>query len=166
MGTDILTLLRRDHEDLDKGLITLLDRSRSIGQIRTALDGVRLGLTAHAEAEDIVFSIAIQRSQERPRLTEVVADAAEAHRKQEMALAALVCTPLGTKEWFQRGAGLREMVHSHARYEEASVLPAIRDLAPEVYPGLAGKFATERLRQLSMLVPSAPVYIADLARAV
>lgn len=158
MGTDILTLLRRDHEDLDKGLVTLLDRSRSIGQIRTALDGVRLGLTAHAEAEDIVFSIA--------RLTEVVAGATEAHRKQEMALAALVCTPLGTKEWYQRGAGLREMVHAHASYEETSVLPAIRELAPDIYPGLAGKFATERLRQLSMLVPSAPVYIADLARAI
>ncbi|MEO8552760.1 MAG: hemerythrin domain-containing protein [Kofleriaceae bacterium] len=165
MGTDILTLLRRDHEDLDKGLITLLDRSRPIGQVRTALDGVRLGLTAHAEAEDIVFSIAIQRSPARPRLTEVVKDAGEAHRQQEMALAALVCTPMGTREWYQRSAGLRELVQVHARYEEAEVLPAIRELAPEVYPGLAGKFATERLRQLSMLVPSAPVYIADLARA-
>jgi len=165
MGTDILTLLRRDHEDLDKGLVTLLDRSRSIGQIRTALDGVRLGLTAHAEAEDIVFSIAIERSPARPALTAVVADAAEAHRQQELALAALVCTPLETREWYQRSANLRELVQVHARYEEAAVLPAIRELAPEVYPGLAGKFATERLRQLSMLVPSAPVYIADLARA-
>jgi hypothetical protein len=162
MGTDILTLLRRDHEDLDKGLVTLLDRSKSIGQIRTALDGVRLGLTAHAEAEDIVFSIALQHT---PRLQVVVAEAAVAHRQQENALAALVVTPLGTREWYQRSAGLRGLVKEHARYEEASVLPAIKDLVPEIYPGLAGKFATERLRQLSMLIPSAPVYIADLARA-
>jgi len=34
-----------------------------------------------------------------------------------------------------------------------------------VYPTLAGLFATERLRQLSMLLPSTPVYIADLARS-
>jgi hypothetical protein len=74
-------------------------------------------------------------------------------------------TPLGTREWYQRSAGLRGLVKEHARYEEASVLPAIKDLVPEIYPGLAGKFATERLRQLSMLIPSAPVYIADLARA-
>jgi hypothetical protein len=162
MGTDILTLLRRDHEDLDKGLATLLDRTKSIGQIRNALDGVRLGLTAHAEAEDIVFSIALQRT---PRLQVIVSEAADAHRQQELALAALIVTPVGTREWYQRSAGLRGLVKEHARYEEASVLPAIQDLAPDVYPGLAGKFATERLRQLSMLVPSAPVYIADLARA-
>jgi hypothetical protein len=162
MGTDILTLLRRDHDDLEKGLATLLDRSNAIGQIRTALDGVRLGLTAHAEAEDIVFTIALEQT---PRLQVVVAEAADAHRRQELALAALVVTPLGTREWYQRAAGLRGLVKEHARYEEASVLPAIRDLVPEIYPGLAGKFATERLRQLSMLVESAPVYIADLARA-
>ena len=162
MGTDILSLLRRDHEDLDKGLATLLDRSKSLGHIRTALDGVRLGLTAHAEAEDIVFSIALERT---PRLHGVVSEAADAHRQQELALASLVVTPTGTREWYTRSAALRGLVKEHARYEEACVLPAIRDLVPEIYPGLAGKFATERLRQLSMLVPSAPVYIADLARA-
>ncbi len=165
MGTDILTLLRRDHEDLDQGLFTLLDRSRSIGQVRTALDGVRLGLTAHAEAEDIVFSIAIQRSPARGVLQAVVDEAAQAHRRQELALAALVCTRLGTDEWYQRATLLRGLLGHHVTHEETVVLPAIRELAPDVYPGLAGKFATERLRQLSMLLPSAPVYIADLAQA-
>jgi hypothetical protein len=165
MGTDILALLRRDHDDLDKGLMTLLDRSKTIGQIRTALDGVRLGLMAHAEAEDIVFSVAIQRSPARPALQVVVEDAAHAHRLQEIALAALVCTPVGTTEWYRRAEALRELVLEHAGYEEANVLPAIRELAPDVYPSLAGKFATERLRQLSMLVPSAPVFLQDLAKA-
>ncbi|MEO8843941.1 MAG: hemerythrin domain-containing protein [Kofleriaceae bacterium] len=165
MGTDILTLLRRDHDDLDKGLVTLLDPAKSLGQIRTALDGVRLGLTAHAEAEDIVFTHAIRYSPARPALEAVVEEAAHAHRLQEIALAALVCTPLDTPEWYRRCEALRELVLDHARYEEGGVLPALRELAPEMYPTLAGKFATERLRQLSMLVPSAPVYIADLARA-
>jgi len=157
MGTDILTLLRRDHDDLDKGLVTLLDRSQSLGQIRTALDGVRLGLTAHAEA--------IRNSPARPALEMVVEEAAHAHRLQEIALAAVVCTPLHTQDWYRRCAALHELVTDHSRYEETSVLSALRALAPDVYPSLAGKFATERLRQLSMLVPSAPVYIADLARA-
>jgi hypothetical protein len=165
MGTDILTLLRRDHDDLDKGLVTLLDRSKSLGQIRTELDGVRLGLTAHAEAEEIVFAHAIRNSPARPALEMIVEEAAHAHRLQEIGLAAVVCTPLHTQDWYLRCATLRELVLDHARYEETSVLPALRALAPEVYPTLAGKFATERLRQLSMLLPSAPVYIADLARA-
>lgn len=163
MGPDILTLLRRDHEDLDKGLVTLLDREKNLGQTRTALDGVRLGLTAHAEAEDIVFSTVLAHLPARDALDAIVREAAAVHRQQETALAALVCTPLDSREWFMRAGRLREMVREHATYEESAVLPAIRELAPTVYPSLAGKFATERLRQLSMLVPSAPVYIADLA---
>lgn len=165
MGTDIRTLLRRDHDDLDKGLLTLLDRSTSLGQVRTALDGVRLGLTAHAEAEDIVFCRAIHNSPARPVLDVIIEEAAHAHRLQEIALAAIVCTPLDTEEWYGRCAALRELVLDHARHEETTVLPALRELVPEIYPSLAGRFATERLRQLSMLVPSAPVYVADLARA-
>lgn len=47
---DFLTLLRRDHHDLEIGLDELLSAS-SVHQIRTALDGVRLGLTAHAEPD-------------------------------------------------------------------------------------------------------------------
>jgi len=163
MGPDILTLLRRDHDDLDKGLITLLDRSDTISQIRTALDGVRLGLIAHAEAENIVFSVAIRHCRAHAVLQPVVEGAAHAHRQQELALVAFVCTPVGTIEWYGRAAELRQLVRDHAQYEEANVLPAIRELAPDVYPTLAGNFATERLRQLSMLESSAPVFIQDLA---
>ncbi len=163
MGPDILTLLRRDHDDLDKGLLTLLDREKTLGQTRTALDGVRLGLTAHAEAEDIVFSTVLAHLPARDALDAIVREAADAHRQQETALAALVCTPLDTREWFMRAGRLRGMVREHASYEERSVLPAISELAADVYPTLAGRFATERLRQLSMLMPSAPVYIQDLA---
>ena len=157
MGTDILTLLRRDHDDLAKGLVMLLDRARSLGQIRTELDGVRLGLTAHAEAEDIVFSVAICSSPARAALEIIVAEEAHTHRLQELALAAVVCTPLVTTEWYRRCAALRELVLDHARREEGYVVPALRELAADVYPSLAGKFATERLRQLSMLAPSAPL---------
>ncbi len=165
MGTDILSLLHRDHEDLEKGLLTLLDRTKSIGQIRTALDGVRLGLTAHVEAEDIVFSVALSKGHSRDSLGTLIRSGAEAHRQQELALAALVVTALGARAWFTRAATLLGLVHDHAAHEERYVLPAIRELAPDVYPTLAGLFATERLRQLSMLLPSTPVYIADLARS-
>ncbi|CAN5388953.1 hypothetical protein BH11MYX1_BH11MYX1_01540 [soil metagenome] len=165
MRTDILTLLHRDHEDIEQGIIALLDRTSSIGQIRTALDGVRLGLTAHAEAEDIVFSVALSKAAARAALSTMIQGAAESHRQQERTLAELVVTALGSREWFARASRLLGLVHDHAGYEERNVLPAIRELAPDVYPTLAGMFATERLRQLSMLLPSAPVYIADLARA-
>ena len=49
--TDFLMLVKRDHHDLECALDELL-HALTIEQLRSALDGVRLGLTAHAEAED------------------------------------------------------------------------------------------------------------------
>lgn len=165
MGTDILTLLHRDHKDLEICLNTLLDRTRSIAQIRSALDGIRLGLTAHAEAEDIVFSVALAQGHACAGLRDMVEGGAASHRQQERTLAALAVASIGSREWCSRATTLLGLVREHAAFEERNLLPAIREMAPEVYPKLAGLFATERLRQLSMQMPSAPVYIADLANA-
>jgi hypothetical protein len=161
---DFLTLLRRDHHDLEAGLDELL-QAVTIQQLRSALDGVRLGLTAHAEAEDIVLYTALSRTPRRDALEAHVSRAREAHLALEGALASLVCARPGTPTWCQRARFLRSMVHDHASYEEETVVPAIREQAPQVYDTLAGQFATERLRQLAMLQPSAPIYLAELAHA-
>lgn len=155
MPTDFLTLLRRDHADLQNELTSLLDPIATVAQLRSALDGVRLGLTAHAEAEDIVLA----RFELVPALALVVAQAHAAHLAQERALAALVTTRPGTTGWRERAHHLRELVRHHDKQEESQLLPALRTHAPpEVYSMLAGAFATERLRQLAMMQPSAPVF--------
>lgn len=166
MGIDILALLRRDHEDLVRGIAALLSPEATIAQIRTDLDGARLGLTAHAEAEDIVFAHAVRQSPSSRALALIVAEASQSHKLQEVALASLVCAPLGTPGWYDSAVWLRELVTEHADYEERHVLPAIRDLAPAAYDGLAGRFATERLRQLAMMAPSAPVYLPEAVRRI
>ena len=157
--TDFLTLLRRDHHDLDVGLDDVLEAA-SLAQIRSALDGVRLGLTAHAEAEDIVLYAALARVEERDLLEPYISQAREAHLAQEGALASLVCASPGTSTWRERARFLRELVREHAVIEEEIVVPAIRRYAPDVYEELAGAFATERLRQLAWQQPSAPVVLA------
>lgn len=155
MPTDFLTLLRRDHADLQKELTSLLDPIATVAQLRSALDGVRLGLTAHAEAEDIVLA----RFELVPALELVVAQARAAHLAQERALAALVTTRPGTTAWRDRAQHLRELVHHHDKQEELQLDCALRSYArPDEYAGLAGAFATERLRQLAMMQPSAPVF--------
>lgn len=166
MAIDILALLRRDHEDLSHSIDALLSPQATIAQIRTALDGARLGLTAHAEAEEIVFAHAVRQSSEPRALALVVDEASQSHKLQEVALASLVCAPVGTPGWYESAAWLRELIIDHASYEEKHVLPAIRDLAPSTYPKLAGRFATERLRQLSMMAPSAPVYLPEAVRRI
>src|SRR5690349_1967141 len=79
MPTDLLTLLRRDHSDLQQELTALLDPTATVAMLRSSLDGVRLGLTAHAEAEDIVLG----RFEVVPALQVVVAQARAAHLAQE-----------------------------------------------------------------------------------
>ena len=162
MPTDFLTLLQRDHVDLQKELTKLLEPAATAAQLRSSLDGVRLGLTAHAEAEDIVLG----RLEGIPVLDILVAQARAAHLAQEGALSALVSARPCTPPWRDRACHLRELVHSHAAQEEAYLLPGLRLHAPRsIYEGLAGAFATERLRQLAMLQPSAPLCISDLALA-
>jgi hypothetical protein len=165
MAIDFLTLLRRDHHDLERALDELLDPGATLVEIRSALDGLRLGLTAHAEAEDIVLYGALVRAGAGPELEALVEEARAAHVAQEGALAALVCAPPGSATWRDRALHLRRLVIDHASWEEGHLLAAIRLAAPGVYAELAGAFATERLRQLAMLQPSAPIYMPGLAQA-
>jgi hypothetical protein len=158
--TDFLTLVTRDHHDLESAIDEML-RATSIFELRTALDGVRLGLTAHAEAEDIVLYQAIRDEEHRDELEYLINQARSGHLSQEGALGALVCAVPGTTHWRHLATELLELARDHATYEEAVVIPTIRQLAPAAYERLAGKFATERLRQLAMLQPSAPIYMVD-----
>jgi len=157
MPPELLTLLRRDHADLELELTALLDPTTPIAELRTALDGVRLGLTAHAEAEDIVLG----RFESHPPLASAIAKARASHMAQESALASLVTIPLGTPAWRDRVHHLRELVRCHSHDEEHHLLPALREHAG--YAQLAGDFATERLRQLAMLQPSVPVFVWQIA---
>ena len=160
MPADFGTLVQRDHVDVQKELTRLLDPAANSAQLGQALDGVRLGLTAHAEAEDIVLG----RLDVIPALAPVLAEARTAHLAQETALAALVSARPGTAVWRDRAVHLRELVRRHALREELELLPALRYHAPrDLYHTLAGAFATERLRQLAMLQPSVPLCVDDLA---
>ena len=155
MSTDLLSLLHRDHRDLRLELTRLLDPLATIAELRASLDGVRLGLVAHAEAEDIVLG----RFEEVPALRDLIAQDRAAHRTQEHTLSALVSARPGTPSWRQHAGRLRELVDLHARDEEERLIPTLRrQIAEQEYAALAGAFATERLRQLAMLQPSAPVF--------
>jgi hypothetical protein len=158
MPTDFGTLVQRDHVDLQKELTDLLDPRATPAQLGESLDGVRLGLIAHAEAADIVLG----RFDAISALEPVVALARAAHLAQEGALSALVSARPATPIWRDRALHLRDLVHHHAIQEEVELVPALRQHARQIYDSVAGAFATERLRQLAMLQPSVPVCLADV----
>ncbi len=160
MPTDFLTLLRRDHAELQDELTQLLEPSASIAEMRTALDGVRLGLIAHSEAEDIVLAA----FDLIPELEILIAQARAAHVVEEKALSALVTARPQTSIWRDRAYQLRELVEYHAVQEETYLLPALRyHVPPDHYRKLAGSFATQRLRQFAMLQPSGLYPLPGLA---
>jgi len=148
MPPDLSTLLHRDHADLDLELTRLLDPTTDLAELRIALDGVRLGLTAHVEAQDIVLA----RFEDEPVLAPSIAEAREAHAAQLARLTSLVAIPLGTRAWRAHVDHLRAIVRVHDSRERERAIPPLR--ARSGYGELAGRFATERLRQLAMLQPS------------
>jgi len=155
MPADFLSLLQRDHCDQQQELTRLLEPTATVAELRSSLEGVRLGLVAHAEAENIVLG----RFEIIPVLQVLVAQAHAAHLAQEGALSALVTSRTGTSDWRDLARHLRELVAYHARQEEALLLPALQAHASEEeIRRLAGAFATERLRQLTILQPSAPEF--------
>ena len=161
MAWDFMTLLQRDHDDLQRGLDEIAYSTANPAHLRNTLDGVRLGLTAHTEAEDIVLHGVLAKLA-APGLELAVAHGRSAHLTQEGALAALVCSRPGTGAWRDRAIHLRDLIYTHSNQVIAELVPVLRDSAPAVYSWLAGAFATERLRQLAMLQPSAPIQVHQL----
>jgi len=162
---DFLQLVRRDHDDLEAGLRELLRPSQGKRETATTLDGIRLGLTAHAEAEDIVLYRALVQAAPPAFVQQLVAEARRAHVEQETALQNLLSAIPTSLSWRLRAMQLLELVTRHSTHEEQAVVPALRDHVPfGAYKALAGEFATERLRQLALLQPSA-VYSIEDARA-
>lgn len=157
MPPELVSLLHRDHVDLQSELTRLLDPTITFHELRTTLDGVRLGLVAHVEAEDIILA----PFEQEPSLARLVSESRAAHLAQERTLATLVTMRPGTTAWRDRAHQLRELVRCHALRESTDLMPGLSQ--HPAYAGLAGAFATERLRQLAMLQPSVPVYIAQLA---
>jgi hypothetical protein len=159
MVPSFLHLLRRDHDELELGLRALI-RPRT-GELRNVLDGVRLGLTAHAEAEDIVVE-AMLGGIVSERLTRVIAERDAAHREQQRALAGLMRCHPGSSLWRDRTFHLIALVRAHKAGSEIGLREALEcDVAGDYVGGLAGAYATERMRQLAMLVPSAPIVVPD-----
>ncbi len=160
MVPSLLQLLRRDHDDLELGLRTLV-RPRT-GELRNVIDGVRLCLAAHTEAEDIVVDVVLAPG--HAELAKAIAERTADHRDQDRALAAVLRCHPGTSLWRDRALHLIAMVRRHRDSSELALREALDRVEPDRVARLAGAFATERLRQLAMLVPSAPIPVPEELR--
>ena len=138
----------------------LVSPDLSVRQRRHILDGVRLGMESHGTAEDIVVYPAFARIPSSSGLKCLIEQARLAHAEMDGMLSSILTIPMSAA-WLDAVHMLRLRAEAHAAREEHDLLPMLRAaLSPDLYRSLAGAFATERLKQLSMMQPSAPIAVA------
>jgi hypothetical protein len=160
---DVLALLRRDHDELERALAVMTAPGASDRELRDALEGVHVGLAAHAEAEAAILRSMLDVVHPPALVYLLCSQVIAAHLAQEGALVSLEKTRPGSEAWRERAMHLRNLIDHHAEHESACVLPALRDyLPPEIYGSLAGRYASARLRAMGT-VPIA-VIVEEISR--
>ena len=137
-------LLRRDHSDLYQELTQLLDPTATVAQLRASLDGVRLGLTAHSEAEDITL---YQRIKPAERVHDLILEAEEEHRVVSRLLGELERLSPENEKWKARATVLRELVEHHVEEEEGEMFTKAKAILDrEQAQELGATFLAEKQR--------------------
>jgi hypothetical protein len=145
----LVQLLRRDHDDILRALARMLDLNASPTEARDALDTASLGLAVHATAESRLFA-SITQIQPIPALQWLATTARREHLRQQATAQGLDGeAPL----WYQRGIELHETLVEHGSHGDR-VAAVLKECLPRrVFDGLAGRYATERLRILGATSP-------------
>ena len=149
MIPDVYALVRRDHDDLDRGLAAMVDPMTPAHELGTLLDVVKLALAVHVAAETSVFRPLLAT----PSLQRVAAEARHEHARQQAALDLLALARPASDTWYARALELRVLVLDHAQQAEL-VRWVLQDHVPApVLRRLAADYATERMRVLARTSP-------------
>ena len=153
-GMDFSALVLRDHDQLDRTLVTLTDPCIAPEQLRAVLDGVRLRLAVHVIAETHVLASIPQIATEPSRaLRQLVGQLRSEHSEQQEAVEGLIRIEPGTSAWYDQALQLRIKVLDHAT-REIYVDAEICDRLPMAErDALASRFVTERLELLAVISP-------------
>lgn len=149
MPVSLASLIHRDHEDLDRTLTAMTAPPTSANEAASLLEALRIGMTAHAIAQTMVFRDLLERSCPQA-LTAMVRTILDEHREQARALAALANTCPGTNSWNTRASELRVMLLDHSAREELVRISLWDHVPADVQQGLASTYATERLRRMAV----------------
>ena len=118
VGTDVCALVRRDHDELDRTLRTLLETPRAPKDQLELVDAFRIGLVAHVAAEAAVLGTMLLRTQPPLLLRLIVKQLDDEHRAQLAALDAIAAEPVGSARWSERLLELRIALLDHASRED------------------------------------------------
>ena len=139
-------LIRRDHDELDAVLGSMLDPRTSIGECLGMLDVLRIGFTAHAAAHGLVLQQLAGANATPALVRAIVGNVFEEHRDQARAIATLASLGPGTSTWLARVFDLRMQLREHALRDESIRAPLCEHVGAETRQQFMRAYATERLR--------------------
>lgn len=153
MVVDLSGLVHRDHEDLDRALVAMVEPHATRETLVALLDGTRLALSAHIEAETEVMQVFMARSPSRIGVRPYVGDIAAQHRCQDEAFSAIRETTPGSTSWYFRVLELRVLVLDHTSREPLLRAALSQHISLDENRQLAREYAAARMRLLSMMYP-------------
>ena len=146
--TDIVSLLRRDHEELEEIVARMLDASSDSDARLALLDTLRRRFIAHAAAHGTVFQDALPADAPL-QLRAMMAMIFDEHRAQACSIAALGSRDPATAEWHTSLEELQQQMFEHARAEDLVRGTFADHIAADQRHQLPRGYVTERLRRLS-----------------
>lgn len=150
MPVTLASLIHRDHEDLDRTLTAMTAPPTSATEAVALLEALRIGMTAHAIGQTMVFRDLLDLSCPQA-LTAMVRTILDEHRAQARALAALANARPGTSAWNTRASELRGLLLDHVAREELARISQWDHVPADVQQSLASTYATERLRRMAVV---------------
>ncbi|NVB81678.1 MAG: hypothetical protein HOV81_25005 [Kofleriaceae bacterium] len=145
--------MHRDHEDLDRVLIAMVEPHTSREALLGLLDGARLAFSAHIEAEAEVMQVFMARSPAKMGFRRYVGEITSQHRAQDEALHAIRDTTPGSTSWYFRVLELRVLVLDHASREPLMRATLAEHISLDENRQLARDYAAARMRMLAMMYP-------------
>ncbi|HUS31483.1 MAG TPA: hypothetical protein VMZ53_23420 [Kofleriaceae bacterium] len=147
-------LVRRDHEDLDRALVAMVDPLTPPAELSNLLDVFRLALAVHSAAEANVMDVLLERAGSPRTLSILAMQTRVEHAAQRAAAESLALLRPASIAWYSHALELRVLVLDHGSRSD-HLRWSLEDLPSSVQHSLAGNYATQRLRVLASTSPLA-----------
>jgi hypothetical protein len=153
MTNAVCTFLRRDHDDIDRGLVHLLDPSTRVDEVPGLLEVVRLALAVHVAAQSKMFETLVHALSPVGSIRLLVRQSRVDHAAQRRRADALASMRPGSVGFHEQVSELRSALLRHGRsLDELEWI--LRDhVSPRLRQQLASEYVTERMRVLASTSP-------------
>jgi hemerythrin superfamily protein len=148
-GTDVLSLLRRDHQTVRK-LLGEIESSRSADRQSSLLEQIETELKNHTHIEEEIFYPAFHDRARGKEDRQMYYEALEEHHAVDVLLPEVKRAERGSDKFSARVKVLKEIVEHHADEEEKEMFPRARAiLKPAELRELGMKVAAKKKEQTS-----------------